>query len=111
MLFRTGMTSILRLCLLSSCFGLLACGPISAPGTGEPDSGACIQVVEYARPAAGGDCVRYATPCDVPQGHVQCCGGLAFGGCMGSSDKCVDDPTDTCDPSHGDRDCTGICQP
>jgi hypothetical protein len=106
------MNSILRLCLLSSCCGLLACGPLSAPVTTDPDSGGdCVAVVQYARPASGGDCVRYASPCDVPQGHVVCCGGLAFGSCMGQGARCVDDATDTCDPSHGDRDCTGICQP
>jgi hypothetical protein len=103
------MKSLLRLCLLASCCGLFACGPLSVPG--EPDSGgACVAVVQYARPAAGGECVRYASPCDVPQGQVVCCGGLAFGGCLGQSAHCVDDPTDTCDPSKGDRDCTGICQ-
>ncbi|MFL5351811.1 hypothetical protein [Archangium sp.] len=105
------MSSLLRLCLLSSCCVLVACGPLSAPVTEGPDSGACIQVIEYARPSSGGECVGYATPCDVPQGYVECCGGLAFGSCSGQSARCVDDPTDACDPSQGDRDCTGICQP
>ena len=105
------MSSFPRLCWLSSCCMLLACGPLMAPGTEDPDSGACVAMVQYARPATGGECVRYASPCDVPQGYVVCCGGLVFGGCAGQSARCVDDTTDTCDPAHGDRDCTGICQP
>lgn len=100
------MNSFLRLCLLSSSFGLLACGPISAPGT---DDELCAAVIRYARPSSGGDCQQFATPCDVPEGYVVCCGGLGFGGCL-EQGQCVDDPTDTCNPAQGGKDCTGICQ-
>ncbi len=112
------MNSLLRLFLLSSACGLLACDsgapPVDSesPDAGAPgsDAGACVQVVRYARPAAGGDCVRFATPCDVPQGYVVCCGGLAYGACLGLNQTCVDDPTDTCDPQRA-ADCPGVCQP
>ncbi|PTL83176.1 hypothetical protein DAT35_14320 [Vitiosangium sp. GDMCC 1.1324] len=92
----------------SSCW-LLACGPIGAPGN-DDSSEPCIEVVQYARPAAGGGCQRFATPCAVPEGYVVCCGGLGYGSCLGQS-KCVDDPTDACNPSQSGADCTGICQP
>ena len=36
------------------------------------------------------------------------CGGIAGIQCPGGQ-VCVDDPADTCDPSHGGRDCSGIC--
>ncbi len=112
------MNSLLRVFLLSSVCGLLACDSgapdvnAESPDAGSPgsDAGPCAAVVRYARPATGGDCVYYATPCDVPQGHVVCCGGLAYGGCLGQGQKCVDDTTDTCDPKRA-SDCPGICQP
>jgi hypothetical protein len=105
------MSTLLRLCLLSASFGLLACGATRAPENDVPDSGVpCIAVVQYARPAGGGDCQRFSTPCDVPEGYVVCCGGLGYGDCLGQS-QCVDDPTDACNPAQGGRDCTGICQP
>jgi hypothetical protein len=106
------MRFLLRLSLWSACCGLLACGPSSAPENDGPDSdGPCIAVVQYARPAAGGECQRYATPCEVPEGHVVCCGGFGYGGCLGQNAQCVDDPSDACNPSQGGKDCPGICQP
>lgn len=36
------------------------------------------------------------------------CGGIAGIQCSGGQ-VCVDDPRDTCDPSHGGADCSGIC--
>lgn len=36
------------------------------------------------------------------------CGGLGGARCPEPS-VCVDDPSDSCDPSQGDADCTGIC--
>ncbi|HEX8437287.1 hypothetical protein [Archangium sp.] len=112
------MNSLLRLFLLCSVRGLLACasGPSpvddESPDAGAPssDAGACVAVIRYARPAAGGDCELFASPCDVPQGHVVCCGGLAYGACLGQNAKCVDDTTDTCHPESA-SDCPGICQP
>jgi hypothetical protein len=37
------------------------------------------------------------------------CGGFAGLQCA-SDEECIDDPTDSCDPSHGGADCGGICQ-
>lgn len=69
----------------------------------------CPQVVVFARSSTG-TCQSYPTPCDVPDGYIACCGGL-FGGCVSgvSGTKCVDDPSDTCNPGAG-ADCPGICQ-
>jgi hypothetical protein len=75
----------------------------------ERDEGLCPQVVVFARPPAGGECLAYGTPCDVPEGFVECCG-RGIGDCVGAGGgACVDDPTDTCDPQTG-GDCPGICQ-
>jgi len=38
----------------------------------------------------------------------QICGGIAAIPCP-SGKKCVDDPSDTCDPAQGGADCSGIC--
>jgi hypothetical protein len=38
----------------------------------------------------------------------QTCGGIAAIPCPGGG-RCVDDPTDSCDPSDGGADCGGIC--
>jgi hypothetical protein len=90
--------------------GALLLASCSVGGDGNGDE-VCTQVVVFARPASGGNCSSYPTPCDVPDGYVQCCGGFV-GGCAGrgTSVKCVDDPTDTCDPKSGGADCPGICQ-
>jgi hypothetical protein len=113
------MNSFLRLFLLSSVCGLLACdsGPPpvddESPDAGAltPDAGVCAGVgIWHARPSWGGGCRYFATPCDVPQGYVMCCGGLSYGGCPRQGQACVDDPTDTCDPQRA-MDCSGICQP
>jgi hypothetical protein len=73
------------------------------------DEGLCPQVVVWARPPPGGECQSFATPCDVPEGFVQCCG-RGIGDCVGATETtCVDDPTDACDPRSG-GDCPSICQ-
>ncbi len=38
------------------------------------------------------------------------CGGW-IGACPSADLECVDDPSDSCDPAAGGRDCSGICQP
>jgi len=38
----------------------------------------------------------------------QTCGGFLGTPCPGAG-KCVDDPTDDCDPNNGGADCGGIC--
>lgn len=40
----------------------------------------------------------------------EACGGFAGTKCPKGL-TCVDDPTDSCDPSNGGRDCIGICVP
>ena len=86
--------------LLASC---------SSGGTDSEDVD-CAQVLVWAR-GGGAECQSFATPCDVPDGYVQCCGGL-FGGCLvdGDATTCVDDPTDSCNRGSGGTDCPGICQ-
>ena len=37
------------------------------------------------------------------------CGGIAGVQCP-EGQKCVDDPSDTCDPTKGGADCSGICK-
>ena len=39
----------------------------------------------------------------------QACGGIAGVQCP-EGKKCVDDPSDTCDPTKGGADCPGICK-
>jgi len=67
----------------------------------------------------GSMCVVVAPPCIpgancplqgtcVPQ-RGPFCGGIAGIPCPGAG-KCVDDPSDSCDPNNGGADCGGICQ-
>ena len=51
------------------------------------------------------DCVPNTPP---PPPPVRC-GGFPGLKCPGGG-KCVDDPSDSCDPNKGDADCSGICQ-
>jgi hypothetical protein len=48
---------------------------------------------------------------DAPGKCVQFCGGFGNFQCSDSSEQCIDDPTDTCDPNNGGADCGGICAP
>jgi hypothetical protein len=48
---------------------------------------------------------------DVPGVCVQMCGGFANLQCDLASDRCIDDPGDSCDPSNGGADCGGVCVP
>jgi len=45
----------------------------------------------------------------VPNGSKVACGGIAGTPCPGGG-KCVDDPSDSCDPAAGGADCGGVCQ-
>lgn len=47
--------------------------------------------------------------CDNKPSQPQACGGVAGIKCP-DNQACVDDPTDTCDPARGGRDCPGICK-
>ncbi|MBZ4423227.1 hypothetical protein K8638_43000 [Myxococcus sp. RHST-1-4] len=91
--------------------GLLGLAALLLASCSDDDEGVdCAQVVVFARSATGG-CQSFPTPCDVPQGYVECCGGFLGGCVMGGEDvTCVDDPTDSCDPDAGGADCPGICQ-
>ena len=41
---------------------------------------------------------------------LKACGGFAGLQC-GGGEECVDDPSDSCDPAQGGRDCSGVCKP
>ncbi|WP_246357199.1 hypothetical protein [Pyxidicoccus fallax] len=96
---------------MTTCLLGLAALTLASCSDDDKDIG-CAQVVVYARPASGGECTAFPTPCDVPGGYVECCGGFLGGGCVGTGAdaRCVDDPTDSCDPASGGADCPGICQ-
>ena len=55
--------------------------------------------------AAAGVAVEHSGAC-AAQGPM--CGGIAGIPCPGFG-RCVDDPSDSCDPSAGGADCSGIC--
>jgi hypothetical protein len=69
-------------------------------------------------PATGGRdcagiCVKGAHPTTTTSdggAHSQVCGGFAGLACP-AGQKCVDDPSDACDPNKGGADCPGICAP
>lgn len=63
--------------------------------TGACLDGACETVFPGCPPPTGG-------------GKVMC-GGFAGLRCPGIG-RCVDDPTDSCDPKRGDADCAGLCK-
>jgi hypothetical protein len=49
-----------------------------------------------------------ATPTAVAPLDALRCGGIAGLACP-EGYRCIDDPTDTCDPKNGGNDCIGIC--
>src|SRR5581483_5699166 len=55
--------------------------------------------------AAAGVAVAHEGECATTR---QFCGGIAGIPCPGAG-RCVDDPTDDCDPANGGADCGGIC--
>jgi hypothetical protein len=67
---------------------------------GKTYGNACTAAAAGVAVSAKGEC-----KIEVPQGPF--CGGFAGIPCEGG--KCVDDPTDDCDPQHGGADCGGIC--
>jgi hypothetical protein len=48
---------------------------------------------------------------DMPGHCYQFCGGFAGFACHDPAASCVDDPSDSCDPTNGGADCGGICVP
>ena len=57
----------------------------------------------------GGICVAVSPPPPPNPAPGLFCGGIAGIPCPGGG-RCVDDPSDSCDPSNGGADCGGICQ-
>jgi hypothetical protein len=81
------------------------CGPINLCAAVTCPVGQMCVVV--APPCVPGASCPLQSVC-VPQ-RVQHCGGIAGIPCPGAG-KCVDDPSDSCDPNNGGADCGGICQ-
>jgi hypothetical protein len=72
-----------------------------------PTRAECVPIDKCAlvRCAAGTHCEAGSCIPDEPKVF---CGGIAGFPCPGSG-KCVDDPSDDCDPKHGGADCGGMC--
>lgn len=82
------------------------------PATGGADCGGICSCIEKVLCTKGSTfdsspsvcaCVPSTTPPSGPS-----CGGFTGKPCPGAG-KCVDDPSDTCDPTKGGADCGGIC--
>jgi len=81
-----------------------------------PTGTTCVVHASHAECAPGDKCalVRCAagTHCEagscIPDEPQQLCGGIAGFPCPGAG-KCVDDPSDDCDPKQGGADCGGMC--
>jgi len=56
-------------------------------------------------------CVYPEETQDVPGRCFERCGGFTGSACSSPNDRCVDDPTDDCNPATGGADCGGICKP
>lgn len=68
-----------------------------------------LQQLRSIRPGKGTVInVDLVANCEPLEPKPLACGGIAGTQCA-SGQVCVDDPTDTCDPSQGGRDCSGIC--
>lgn len=74
---------------------------------GTPARAQCVPIDKCAvvRCAAGTHCVAGSCIPDEPKVF---CGGIAAFPCPGAG-KCVDDPSDDCDPRNGGADCGGMC--
>jgi PrcB C-terminal/Antistasin family len=79
------------------------------PDHGGADCGGICQCVQKAACAAGtrfdSSLAVCACVADAPKVF---CGGIAGIACPGAG-KCIDDPSDSCDPRNGGADCGGIC--
>ena len=91
-------------------------GACAGTGTCAPEPQLCPDIFN---PVCGCDGKTYSNACAASAAGasvgstgacppVQTCGGFLGTPCPGGG-KCVDDPTDDCDPSNGGADCIGIC--
>jgi hypothetical protein len=88
-------------------FGMCAAKPQVCSDLFSPVCGCDGQTYPNAcHAAAVGVAVDHDGECAAPEKVA--CGGFAGTPCPGEG-KCVDDPSDDCDPANGGADCSGIC--
>lgn len=92
--------------VLSACSGVTPPPPGSGDGTSSTTSPATSETTTSA-PTEPSTTSAPATTTP-PPGDGKMCGGIAGLPCP-KGKVCVDDPSDSCDPATGGRDCSGMC--